>query len=45
MYLLIRMPDVSPVRKAYHWVYDKFRKYKDSQLYGMDLESANEMED
>ncbi len=42
--LLIRMPDRPVVRKAYHWVYDKFRKYKDSQLYGMDLESANEME-
>ena len=38
------MPDKPIVRKAYHWVYDKFRKYKDSQLYGMDLESANEME-
>ncbi|OGR85089.1 MAG: hypothetical protein A2901_02315 [Elusimicrobia bacterium RIFCSPLOWO2_01_FULL_54_10] len=44
--LLIRAPDTPAVRKTYHWVYDKFRKYKDSQLYGMDLESANEgMED
>ncbi len=42
--LLIRMPDRPVVRKTYHWIYDKFRKYKDSQLYGMDLESANEME-
>ncbi len=43
--LLIRMPDTPVVRKTYHWIYDKFRQYKDSQLYGLKLESANEMED
>ena len=34
------MPDVPVVRKVYHWFYDKFRKQRDSQLYGLDLESA-----
>jgi len=45
LHLLINMPDKPFIRKSFHWAYDKFRKYKDSQLYGMELESANEMED
>ena len=32
------------MEKTYHWIYDKFRKRKDEELYGLKLESANEIE-
>ncbi|MBI2672021.1 B12-binding domain-containing radical SAM protein [Candidatus Woesearchaeota archaeon] len=35
--LLINMPDTKIVKKAYGYVYDRFRKHKDNQLYGIKL--------
>lgn len=37
LHLLIRMPDIPIVRKFYNWIYNKFRKSRDNQLYGLKL--------
>lgn len=37
LHLIINMPRNSVVKKAYIWAWKKFRDYKDSQLYGLQL--------
>ena len=38
--LIINMPENKHIKKIYKFVYNKFRSYKDNQLYGIKLSSA-----
>ncbi|MBI3012107.1 MAG: B12-binding domain-containing radical SAM protein [Elusimicrobia bacterium] len=42
--LLISMPDLPWIRKFYHWAYDRFRRSRDNQLYGLNLDKFSAME-
>lgn len=42
--VLINMPDWPFIRSFYHWVYDRFRKSRDNQLYGLTLDEFNAIE-
>jgi radical SAM superfamily enzyme YgiQ (UPF0313 family) len=39
--LIINMPDSKYIKNLYKFAYNKFRSYKDNQLYGIKLSSAS----